>query len=175
MLSLLRSRWNDAEIVGARERGAHLLEDVDAPRERHGPPRELGRERRADEVLHDEVELALFGLADVVDVDDVGVIDAVGRPRLTQHPRPEVRLAAQIGANQLERHDPVDEHVPGSIDDPHAALAEPSLELVAPGDDLAEHRIRRFTARCALHARCSVLSAPTPTALSHEARGRAAR
>ena len=106
-----------------------------------GPARELARERRADEVLHDEVELALLGLADVVDVDDVRVVDAVGGARLAQHPRAKMRLAAQIGANQLQRDDAIDEHVAGAIDDAHAAFAEARLEPVAPGDDLAEHRI----------------------------------
>ena len=113
-----------------------------------GPARELGRERRADEVLHDEVELALFGLADVVDVDDVRVIDAVGGARFAQHPRAQVRLAAQIGANQLERDDAIDEDVAGAIDDAHAAFAEPRLEPVAPGDDFPEHRVVRTC--CAL-------------------------
>ena len=113
---------HDAEVVGARERGAHLLEDVDAARERHRAARQLARERRADEVLHDEIELALLGLADVVDVDDVGVVDAVGGARLAEHPRAQVRLAAQVGANQLQRDDAVDEHVPGAVDDAHAAL-----------------------------------------------------
>ncbi len=89
---------HDAEVVGAREGRAHLLEDVDGARERRGALRELARERRADEVLHHEIELALFGLADVVDVDDVRVIDAVGRARLAEHPRAKVGLAAEVGA-----------------------------------------------------------------------------
>ena len=115
---------HDAEVVGARERGAHLLEDVDGAGERHRAARELARERGADEVLHHQVELAVFGLADVVDVDDVRVIDAVGGARFAQHPRAQVGLAAQVGANQLERDDPVDEHVARAIDDAHAAFAE---------------------------------------------------
>jgi hypothetical protein len=78
---------HDAEVVGAREGRAHLLEDVDAARERHRPARELRRERGSDQVLHHQVKLAVFGFADVVDVDDVGVIDAVGRSRFAQHPR----------------------------------------------------------------------------------------
>jgi hypothetical protein len=115
---------DDAEVVGAAERGAHLLEDVDAARERHRTARELGAERRPDEVLHDEIELALFRLADVVDVDDVRVVDAVRGARLAEHPRTEVRLAAQIRANELEGDDAIDEDVARAIDDAHAAFAE---------------------------------------------------
>jgi len=46
-----------------------------------------------------------------VDVDDVRVIDAVGGARLAQHPLAQVRLAAEIRANELERHDAIDEDV----------------------------------------------------------------
>ena len=135
---------HDAEVVRARERGAHLLEDVDGARERHRALRELARERDADEVLHDEIELALFRLADVVDVDDVRVIDAVGGARLAEHPRAEVRLAAEVRADQLERDDAVDEDVTGAIDDAHAAFAGARLEPVATGDDASEHRVLRL-------------------------------
>ena len=133
---------NDAEVVGAREGRAHLLEDVDAAGERHRPARQLARERRADEVLHDEVELALLGLADVVDVDDVRVVDAVGGARFAQHPGAQVRLAAQVGANELHRDDAVDEDVAGAVDDAHASFADARLEPVAARDDAAEHRDR---------------------------------
>ena len=95
------------------------------------PARELARERGADQVLHDEIELALLGLADVVDVDDVRVVDAVGRARLAQHPGPQVRLAPQVRADQLHRDDAVDEHVAGAVDDAHAAFADARLEAVA--------------------------------------------
>ena len=151
---------HDAEVVGARERGAHLLEDVDGARERHRAARELVRERRADEVLHDEVELAVVGLADVVDVDDVRVVDAVGGARFAQHPRAQVRLAAQVGADQLDRDDAIDEHVTGAVDDAHAAFADPRLEPIAPGNDPPERRIVVFPGsgcpclqrRCLCHA-----------------------
>ncbi len=127
-----------AEVVRARKRCAHLLDDVDAARERHRARRELGRERRADEVLHHQIELAVVGLADVVDVDDVRVVDAIGGARLAQHPRAEVRLSAEVGPNQLDRDHAVDEDVSRAIDDAHAAFADARFEAIAAGDDFAE-------------------------------------
>ena len=131
-----------------------------------GPARELGRERRADQVLHDQVELALVGLADVVDVDDVRVVDAVGGARLAQHPRAQVRLAAQIGADQLDRDDAIDEHVAGAVDDAHAAFADARLEPVATGDDLVECQVVALaTAATRLVRRClNHVYASTPAA-----------
>ena len=46
-----------------------------------------------DELLDDEV-LAVGGLADVVDGDDVGVVEGGGRPRLAQEPLDDVALIA---------------------------------------------------------------------------------
>jgi hypothetical protein len=132
---------HDAEVVGTGQRGAHLLEDVDAARDGHRPAGQLRRERRAHEVLHHEIELALLRLADVVDVDDVRVIDAVGRPRFAQHPGTEVRLAAQIGADQLQRDHAIDEHVARAVDDAHAPFAEARFEPVSPCDHLAHQGV----------------------------------
>jgi hypothetical protein len=78
-----------------------------------------------------------------VNVDDVRVIDAVGGARFAQHPSAEMRLAAEVRADQLERDDALDENVAGPIDDAHAAFAEACLEAIAAGDDFAEHRIIR--------------------------------
>ena len=98
----LQIAMNDAEVVGARERCAHLLEDVERSAPTASAPRaRLARERRTHEVLHDEVELALLGFADVMNIDDMCVVDAVGGARFTQHPRPQVRLASQVWPDQL--------------------------------------------------------------------------
>ena len=66
--------------------------------------------------------VAILGLTDIVDVDDVGVIDPVGSLGLPQHPSAQVRLPSQIRADELERHHAVDQHVPCPVDEPHAPL-----------------------------------------------------
>jgi hypothetical protein len=132
---------HDAEVVSARESGAHLLEDVDAARERHRSARELRGERRPHQVLHHEIELSVFRLADVVDVDDVRVIDAIRGARFAQHPRAQVRFATEVGANQLHGDDAIDEHVSRAVDDAHAAFADARLEPVTARNDATERRI----------------------------------
>ncbi|MEZ4392180.1 MAG: hypothetical protein R3A48_13880 [Polyangiales bacterium] len=136
-----------AEVVRATERRRHLLEHVDRPREGERPLGDLRRERRADEVLHHEVELALLGLADVVNVDDVRVVDAVRGAGLAEHPRAQVGLAAEVGANELERDDAVNQHVSGAVDHAHAALAQPRFEPIPPRDDPTKIRVRCFLLR----------------------------
>jgi hypothetical protein len=135
---------DDAEVVRASKRGAHLLEDIDASSQRHSASRKLAREGRADEVFHHEVELSVLRLSDVVDIDDVRVVDAVGRARFAKHPRSKVRLAAQVGADQFHRDDAIDEHVARAIYDAHAPFSDSRFETVAARDDAAEHRIRRL-------------------------------
>ncbi len=132
---------DDPEVVGTRERGGHLLDDVDGPRHGHLPLGDDAGEAGPREVLHHQVELALFGLAHVVDVDDVRVIDPVRRASFAKHPRAQVRLAFEVGPDQLQRHHPIDEHVTGAIDHTHTALAEARLEAISPCDDLSEIRV----------------------------------
>ncbi len=83
----LQIAMHDTQVMGARERGAHLLDDVHAALDRHRAARQLRGQRRPDQILHHEIQLAFVGLADVVDVDDVCVVDPVGGARLAQHPR----------------------------------------------------------------------------------------
>ncbi|MEP7125962.1 MAG: hypothetical protein ABJE95_33830, partial [Byssovorax sp.] len=87
------------------------------------------------------------GLADVVDVDDVRVIDAVRRARLAQHPGSQMRLAAEVGADELEGDDSIDEDVSGPVNDAHPALSEASFEAITTGDDLPDHRVDGLLAR----------------------------
>jgi hypothetical protein len=139
----LQVAMDDAEIMGARERRAHLLEHIDGASELEWSARELRRKRSADQVLHHQIEFALVRLADVVDVDDVRVIDPVRGARLSQHPRAEVRFPAQVRPDQLDGDDSIDEHVAGAVHDAHAALTDARLEPIAAGDDLAKRGIVR--------------------------------
>jgi len=63
----------------------------------------------------------------------VRVIDAVRGARLAEHPRAEVRLAAQVGANELQRNDSVDEDVTRPVDDAHPPPADLLGRLVKLG------------------------------------------
>ena len=78
---------------------------------------------------------ALIGFTDVLDVDDVCVVHPVGGARLAEHPGAQVSLAPQVGADQLDRHHSVDQHVAGPIHDTHASLADAGLQPISAGDD----------------------------------------
>jgi hypothetical protein len=69
------------------------------------------------------------------------MVDAVGGTRLAEHPRSQVRLAAQVGADELDRDHAVDQHVPCPVYDAHSPFADTGLESIPPGDDLAQGRI----------------------------------
>jgi len=71
----------------------------------------------------------------------VRVVDAIGGARLAQHPSAQMRFASQVGSDQLDGDDTVDEHMTGSIDDAHPALTNARLEPIAAGDDLAKRGI----------------------------------
>jgi hypothetical protein len=47
----------------------------------------------------------------------------------------------QIGADQLYRYDPIDEHVPSPVHDAHPAFADARLQPIAACDDFAERGI----------------------------------
>ena len=63
-----------------------------------------------------------------------------------EHPRAEMRLAPEVGPDQLQRDDAVDEHVARAIDDAHPAFADARLEPVAPGDYFVQRWVIRTPA-----------------------------
>jgi hypothetical protein len=79
-----------------------------------------------------------------VNIDDVSVVDAVCGARFAHHPSAQVRLASQVGPNELQRNDAVDEHVSCSINDAHSALTKQRFQSISTGNDLAEKRVLRF-------------------------------
>ncbi len=73
---------DDIQLVGARQRAGDLAGDGHDLRQRHRTVVDDLVERAAHQVLHHQIHLAVIRLAEVGDVDDVLVIDAVGRARL---------------------------------------------------------------------------------------------
>src|SRR5690606_4170348 len=112
----------------------HLLEDVYGAVNGHRAARNLGAQRRPDQVLHHQVQFGIFRLADVVNVDDVRVVDSICGACFSQHPRAKVRFSTQVGPNEFDGDDAIDEHVPSAVDDAHAALTNAGFESVAPCD-----------------------------------------
>ncbi len=135
-----------------------------------------GRSRLAGEVLSEAATLdELHGevgsagvLADLVDLHDVGVPHPRRRFRLDAEAGPLLRAGQGSVADQLQRDQPLQTHLPGLVDDPHAAPAELTEDFVT-GDGrpvrrhcLARrrplagrrehaHRVSSFPGRCAPH------------------------
>ena len=133
---------DDAGFVRARERGADLLGDADDAVPPHRSPLEHLEERLRRRVFHHEVRGALE-LAEVGDLDDVRMVDAVDRARLAEEALALVGVEAEITPEDLDGVQPVDHHVAREVDDGHAARAELLHEAVARRDRPAEHRIGR--------------------------------
>ena len=77
---------DDSLGVRRPERLAHLGADRLDLLGRHGPPGDGLAQRLALQEFHDEVGLAVRGLPEVEDLDDVRVRDHVDRARLVEEP-----------------------------------------------------------------------------------------
>ena len=122
------------EIVSAGERCGDLLQHVDGKRQVHRSPHDDIGQRLSDQELHDEIGQPVLGLAEIVDIDDVGVVDAVHSPGLSQEPGAEVLLAPPFRLKDLDGHDPIDEQMPGAIDRSHAAHSQSAFQSVTVSD-----------------------------------------
>jgi hypothetical protein len=111
---------------GARDPGRSL------GRELAHAPEEIG-ERLALEQLHHQEGVASLGLADVVDLDDVGVPQAPAEPGLAEHARAE--LGVRIG-DELERDLPVGAVVDRRPHLTHRADTDVALKEVLSGDEI---------------------------------------
>jgi hypothetical protein len=99
------------------------------------------REVLALEVLHHQIGLTLRGIAEVGDVDDVIVADQRGRARLPEEALHVGRVAAVIGAQDLDRDLLADDHVRRQVHRAHAALADQAQQLVALAQQRADQRL----------------------------------
>jgi hypothetical protein len=99
-----------------------------------------GRSQRlAVQVLHHEERRAIV-LADVVHVDDVGVVDAPGRLRFTDEALHGALVGGELGQHPFERDALAGKGVSRCVHSAHAALADHLFDAVLASDDLASPR-----------------------------------
>ena len=82
------------------------------------------------EKLHGDIRAPAL-LAEVVYLDDVGVIQVCRRTSLSDETFPGFRLFRQLGHDHLQRHQAVELGITGAIHHAHTALADPVEQLVA--------------------------------------------
>ena len=87
-------------------------------------------------VGHRDEELALFGLADLVDGADVFVVERGGRLSFPDEARVGLVVGAQVRRQKLQRDGAVELRVAGFVDHAHAPATEFLQDLVV-GDGSA--------------------------------------
>jgi hypothetical protein len=129
------------------ERGGDLNADPGNLLGRQGPALpEHGLEVVPVDVAHGDVEVAL-PFARVQDRDDVGVAYPRRCARLAHEPFPEGLIQREVRIHHLERDRRAEARVLGSIDDPHAATGDQTLDAIA-GELRADPRRRSHAGGC---------------------------
>ncbi len=108
-----------------------------------------GGNRAAGDILHRNKMLMVIA-ADVVDSHDVRVVQLGGNPRFTFKPLQVLAVGAQRCGEHLERDNPLQLQVTGTVHARHTAAAELVKDFVAADSFPALNRhctVRRTTAR----------------------------
>ncbi len=132
---------NDAELVRAPEGGRDLQGDADRPDHVEAALGERGLEGVALHVLHHEIDQPAV-LAEVRDLDDVRMVDPVDRAGLAQEALAVRHVHPEVLAQDLDRAEPLDHHVPREIHDGHPSAAEATDEPIPRGERAADEGVR---------------------------------
>ena len=120
---------HDARAVGLLQGRRHLQPQVHHAPHLEGAPGHESAEVLPLHVLHGDVVGAVL-LPHVVDVGDVGVAQGGGGTGLPLEPLPVLHVRRELGGEDLHRHRPLEPHVPGAVDLPHAPRPEGRDDLV---------------------------------------------
>ena len=129
---------DDAARVRLGEPVENLRSDANGFLDRHGPTFDPFPKSLPVTVGHGDERPTVFGLADLVDRADVGVIQSGRGPGFPQKASLGSLFSAEVRRQELQRHEPVQLEVPGLVDHSHTALAE-ALEDLEMRDRLADH------------------------------------
>ena len=105
------------------------------------------REVLAAQELHDEIELAVLGLAEVDDGDGVRMIEPARRARLGDEARGRVLFTDEVRVDDLDRDGSAEVRLLGAVDAAHAADPDEVEDDVAARKRAADERIVRAAAR----------------------------
>ena len=141
---------DDALLVRAIERAAHLVDDPDRLLESEavGVVQALV-ERLADQHLHDDVGAAVLRHPVVEDLDGVLRLDGRGGPRLVVESCPRVLAVGVLGLDELDGHARPERRVATLPDRAHAPTPYELDQLILARDEAG----RRKIGRCGCHVR----------------------
>jgi len=118
--------------VGRVERLGDLADEGERPPGRKRPLLlEDGAQIAAVHVAGGEVELAAASLAGRVDREDAGMIERGCKARLAQEALAEGAIVRELGRDQLQRDGPVERELGRSVDHPHAAATDDTVDPIA--------------------------------------------
>jgi hypothetical protein len=143
----LEIAMDDPALVRAREPAADLLEDLRRVLKAHATEAlDALVERLAGEQLHDDVRLAVFRHAVVVDLDRVLRLDGRSGLRFLVEAAPCFLAVGVLRLDELDRAWRAEGHVTRLPDGAHAASADHAHQRVLAGDEAL--RRRRFGVGC---------------------------
>ena len=131
---------SDRLAVGEGQPAQHLADDIESARWRYGPFVDQLREGVPLQQLHHQVRHTAVN-PEVGDREEVGVRQHGERPRLA------LELATPLGRRgrallqHLDRHEPIELHLPALVDHTDAAGAQPRQHLIASVQGPTDERI----------------------------------
>ncbi len=131
---------DDPALVSHMDRPGQRLGQPGRPAKRLGHSPEHPRQVPPRDILHGQKGKALV-LADLEDLDDVGMHQLGGRLGLVPQPRPFPQAGVLAGQDHLERDDPAQAGLAGLVHDPHAPAADLLEDLVVADPQLSVRRL----------------------------------
>ena len=119
---------DDAQPVRLGNAPGYLLDQPRGTLRRPGNAIELSVQAAAGDILELQERQAI-GLADVVDLHDVRVLEPGDRLGLRQEPGTNLGVGMGTGEDHLQGARAIEPDLAGPVDDPHAAPAQQPLDL----------------------------------------------
>ena len=137
----LQIAMSDPLAVGDGQPAQHLADDVESASRRHGPFADQLRQRLPRKQLHHQVRHTAVD-PKVGERDDVGVRQRRERPRLALETATPLGRRGRALRQHLDRHQPIELHLPALVDNADAADAQPCQHLIASVQGPTDERIR---------------------------------
>ena len=124
---------HDALLVGEVQCGGDLVDELDGAGQLQGSIQQYFSQVAAPHETHDQVS-ALRVAPVVVEGDDMGVFELGDQLGFGLEAADELGLVGVLGQDDLEGYFPVDERLPGAVDDAVGTLTDGFLDLVSFND-----------------------------------------